>query len=141
MAKLSSVGAVLEVSNEATTTAYASATFAQIRGFTAVQEPGSSFTENENSDITDTAKAYILGKQDFGTGTLQLIFDAADVGQIELREMAAAKEERYLKLTHNDASERYFKFKITEVGAVEVADDDNVTQTITFRRASEVTVV
>lgn len=93
-------GTVIAISNEdATATAYASATFKTIGGVLNIPELGGDRSVIDTTDLSSTAKTKLPGLIDNGSITFNLNYLEGDQGQDEAQEAFGSGELRWIKVT------------------------------------------
>tara|TARA_R110000787_G_scaffold94640_2_gene197455 strand:+ start:92 stop:517 length:426 start_codon:yes stop_codon:yes gene_type:complete len=116
---MKSQGTTVHISNEVTTTAYASATFAKIGRVRSIGEPDGEAAEIDTTDLDSVGKEFLMGIPDNGKITLGMMAETDDVGHTELSEARDAQELRWIKITRTDGSIRYFAavvLRYTDIG-------------------------
>lgn len=73
--------------------------------------------------LASTAKEFRQGLQDFGNFSIDLIFDPADLGQIEMRDAQAAQAVRQCVLTLVSGDVATFNAYVKQVPANGASDD------------------
>lgn len=131
---IKSQGSTVHVSNEdATATAYASATWAKIGKIRSIGSPDGSAAEIDTTDLDSTGKEFLMGLPDSGKIELSGFAAVSDPGHTELLEAKDAQQLRWVKVTRSDGAVRYFKAVVLKADDIGMEVDGAVPFAATLR--------
>lgn len=121
MAKIKTQGTTLHISNEdANATAYASATFAQVKGIRSIPAPDGETSEITTTDLDSEAEEYVPGLPNFGKFSPSGDAIDGDAGQAAVQDAYTAQETRWFRITDSAGGIAYFKgiiLRFNNIGA------------------------
>jgi hypothetical protein len=112
-------------------------TMTEIGQVTSIEGFNGQSSEIDTTHLRSTAKEYLLGLQDFGTVTLNVLLASGDTGQAKLRSLKAAATIGTFSLTLSDGTIAAFRGFVQSFSFGGVTPDGAVTGSVQIRVSGE----